>query len=225
MKRRLTKLVLFLLLGAIVNLVVAWGLVMVDLGGDTEKDVVLLGSRGGGTWWRYRSREGERLTVYMNIVPPALDRLPVITKGWWTPHNAHFRSLGDGHRYPSINLLYFAYGLPLRSMSGSTDRNWEGEAINYCCLMLPIQRLHQPFRVALPLRPIWPGFAINTIFYTAILWCVTFGPFTIRRMIRHKRGLCAKCGYDLRGAMHDLCPECGNATAHALRGDQAASTQ
>ena len=61
----------------------------------------------------------------------------------------------------------------------------------------------------LPLRPIWLGFAINTIFYAALLWLLTLGPFTARRMIRRKRGRCLKCGYDLRGADHEACPECG----------------
>ena len=62
---------------------------------------------------------------------------------------------------------------------------------------------------ALPTRPIWPGFAINTIFYAAILWLLTLGPFTARRIIRHKRGHCIKCGYDLRGTSEGGCPECG----------------
>ena len=61
----------------------------------------------------------------------------------------------------------------------------------------------------LPLRPIWTGFAINTIFYTASLWLLTLGPFTARRLIRRKRGHCIKCGYDLRGTKHEVCPECG----------------
>ena len=43
--------------------------------------------------------------------------------------------------------------------------------------------------VTLPLRPIWPGFAVNTIFYAAILWLVIPGPIALRRHIRRKRGL------------------------------------
>ena len=61
-------------------------------------------------------------------------------------------------------------------------------------------------------RPIWPGFAINTIFYATILWLLTLGPFTARRMIRRKRGHCIKCGYDLRGTSGGVCPECGATT-------------
>ena len=58
------------------------------------------------------------------------------------------------------------------------------------------------------MRPIWPGFAINTIFYAALLWLLVWGPFAMRRFIRRKRGLCVTCGYDLRHADHDACPEC-----------------
>ena len=37
---------------------------------------------------------------------------------------------------------------------------------------------------ALPLRPIWPGFAVNTLFYAALLWLLIPGPFVLRRFIR-----------------------------------------
>ena len=32
-------------------------------------------------------------------------------------------------------------------------------------------------RPIVPLRPIWPSFAINTVFYAAILWMFMLGPF------------------------------------------------
>ncbi|MEE9296196.1 MAG: hypothetical protein V3W34_14715 [Phycisphaerae bacterium] len=60
-----------------------------------------------------------------------------------------------------------------------------------------------------PFIPVLPGFAINTLFYAAILWLVIPGPFALRRLIRRKRGHCIKCGYDLRHADHEACPECG----------------
>lgn len=61
----------------------------------------------------------------------------------------------------------------------------------------------------LPIQPIWPGFAVNTIFYATILWLLIPGPFALRRFIRRKRGLCVSCGYDLSHADHEACPECG----------------
>ena len=60
-------------------------------------------------------------------------------------------------------------------------------------------------------RPIWPGFAINTVFYAFLLWLIFAVPFALRRRWRVKRGLCVKCAYDLRGRapMSEVCPECG----------------
>jgi hypothetical protein len=64
---------------------------------------------------------------------------------------------------------------------------------------------------ALAFRPIWPGFAINTVFYALVLWLLVAAPFALRRRSRIKRGLCPKCAYDLRGAalQNRACPECG----------------
>jgi hypothetical protein len=62
-----------------------------------------------------------------------------------------------------------------------------------------------------PRQPIWPGFAINTVFYAAVLWVLCAAPFVLRRWRRIRRGLCPKCGYDLRNRPNDsaVCPECG----------------
>lgn len=61
----------------------------------------------------------------------------------------------------------------------------------------------------IPLTPVWPGFVLNTLFYTVILWLLWSAPFATRRLIRKRRGRCARCGYDLTGVKHDVCPECG----------------
>ncbi len=90
------------------------------------------------------------------------------------------------------------HGWPLLALTSEwlVERGWEDTAIRYGDEVLP-------------LAPIWPGFVINTLFYAAILWLLTLGPFTARRLIRRKRGRCIKCGYDLRGTEHEVCPECG----------------
>ncbi len=59
----------------------------------------------------------------------------------------------------------------------------------------------------LPLGPIWPGFAVNTLFYAAVLWLLIPGPFALRRLIRRQRGLCPKCGYPMGES--SVCTECG----------------
>ncbi len=60
-----------------------------------------------------------------------------------------------------------------------------------------------------PLRPIWPGFAVNTLFYAVVLWLLIPGPFALRRFIRVKRGLCPACAYPMGES--DVCSECGKA--------------
>ncbi len=57
-------------------------------------------------------------------------------------------------------------------------------------------------------RPIWPGFAINTLFYAAILWLLIAALFALRRRRRIKRGLCPACAYPIGES--DICTECGD---------------
>ena len=62
----------------------------------------------------------------------------------------------------------------------------------------------------LPFCPIWPGFAINTVFYAAVLWLMSLVPGGIRRVIRSiraHRGLCPACAYPI--GTNPLCTECG----------------
>jgi len=72
----------------------------------------------------------------------------------------------------------------------------------------------------LPLRPIFPGFIINAVFYAAIWFGIFFGVAALRRALRRKRGRCVKCSYDLRGQLDGGCPECG-----WNRGEPAATTR
>lgn len=63
----------------------------------------------------------------------------------------------------------------------------------------------------LPLEPLWSGLLINFALY-AVAWSyILIVPGIVRRAIRTYRGVCARCGYDLHGADHEQCPECGTA--------------
>ena len=61
----------------------------------------------------------------------------------------------------------------------------------------------------MPLRPLWIGFGLNTLFYAAILWLLTVGLFALRRLIRGRHGLCPACGYPTGESA--VCSECGKA--------------
>ncbi len=67
----------------------------------------------------------------------------------------------------------------------------------------------------LPLRPLWPGFALNTLFYATFLWLMIPGPFALRRFIRVRRGLCPKCAYPMGESA--VCSECGREMPRGVR--------
>ena len=76
---------------------------------------------------------------------------------------------------------------------------------------IPVATRGSPYVVdwrRLPIRPRW-GFAVNTVFYAAVLWLLILGPFALRRFIRMKRGLCPACAYPMGES--DACTECGGA--------------
>jgi hypothetical protein len=114
----------------------------------------------------------------------------------------------------SVCVAIVDYGWPLRSVRGHDF------AVNDPRVLLNSNPSvwHQNMDV------LWPGFAINTIFYAAILWLPFAALGRFRRRRRIKRGLCPKCAYDLRGNPHPgalpspaegqgmlRCPECGTA--------------
>jgi hypothetical protein len=78
-------------------------------------------------------------------------------------------------------------------------------------------------RFALPLLPLWPGFAINTAFYALLLFALIRGPRVLRRELRRRRGRCGACGYDRVGlAPGAACPECGAGVRASTRRDSLA---
>jgi hypothetical protein len=113
-------------------------------------------------------------------------------------------------RMPESYAQAFA-GLPLFSMTGEKlSRELRSGTYERNTMWQPKQ-LHkirgEPIYVVLPLVPIWPGFAINTIFYAAILWLMFITPGKIRHFIRIRRGLCPSCAYPV--GTSPVCTECG----------------
>ncbi|MEE8154062.1 MAG: hypothetical protein V3T53_03765 [Phycisphaerales bacterium] len=223
MKRRLFKLVVFILLGAIVNVAVAWASSIFIGFADTSSDIrAIRGSPAGGwfvetyhrfsafrvEWFRSRSltvdqsegpSPGDLVPTWIGLDPElnenrSMEFWDAEARGWpllalWSKPISVYEELdGTRHHLPKVGTIE----LPLTPFRGGME-------------VIP---------KVLPLCPIWPGFAVNTIFYAVILWLLTLGAFTARRIIRRRRGLCIKCGYNLRGTSGgEVCPECGVETA------------
>jgi hypothetical protein len=120
---------------------------------------------------------------------------------------------------PPNELFEQATGWPMVAMTSQQVPNWrKGAARPLVGVDLgPVgTRTGFGFRRLLPTRLIWPGFAVNFLFYSvawllllpALGWLIRF---VCRRpaRCRQKQGRCPACGYDLRGEFPSGCSECG----------------
>jgi hypothetical protein len=205
-RRRLFKLGLLvlalLLLGAIVNVAVAWGywiprmwvssrLIRGDEKLDPQVTLEL--------WRQYALPHWVMPPTHGHRVSNALFRVEHVER--------YFQPLGRTN--PTfLSVSHFKYGWPCRSMHAFTYSENLKRTEKYA-IMLVIEQgdIYHERKALIALMPLWPGFAINTIFYAATLWVLFFAPGTIRRIIRRKRGLCPACAYPV--GTSDVCTECG----------------
>jgi hypothetical protein len=111
---------------------------------------------------------------------------------------------------PCTYIEHTLAGWPCKALIGSTgDGAGISEVRDAITLEWPRSVQDCMWPAVLPLRPLWPGFLINTAFYGGVLWLLWCGQGTIRRERRRRRGLCEECGYDRRGDVGSVCPECG----------------
>ena len=187
MKRRLLIIAICLLLGAVVNVAVAWG---ASISTQLVKTLYLadhLPEEEARTLWQ----------GYVGVASPdkvAGDRYdgPTVTLTLLHRWDAGF---------PTSIHIFVESGWPTRSMQGlMRPPGVDSYLLTQADVGLVGYRL-------LPLRPLWPGFALNTFLYAAILWLLIPGPFALRRLRRVRRGLCPKCAYPMGES--SVCTECG----------------
>lgn len=71
----------------------------------------------------------------------------------------------------------------------------------------PIAPPSQVGPIYLPLKIIWPGFIANTLLYSLVFYSIFFMHFKLRHVLRLKRKQCIKCGYPI--GQSEICTECG----------------
>ena len=240
--KRLRTILLFLLLGAIVNVVVAWGIALLA---PHPSSFYRKGFTPGGE--QYGAWNTDRFVSIGIECIHSNWKLPIFPNGpYYPPPKQSADSILPAwaiYAYPDevpivMTCRYLeATGWPMltfwsgRESLGLMEQDWpaitpEGFIRTevpaprfYLGILMPdqpapsLRTLHG--LTVLPYGPLWPGLVINTLFYAGILWLLIPGPYVLRRMIRHKRGLCVKCAYDLRGVDHEACPECGEAIRKA----------
>lgn len=128
------------------------------------------------------------------------------------PRSLHWVDLSASDEYESATI---AFGWPMRAMRGwsTWPEPTSGGEPRYMGFISVAPAHWNPRH--LPLDPIWPNFAWNTLLVWPFwIFVVVFAaPMLVRRILRARdrafRGQCRRCGHDLRGTQPNTCPECG----------------
>jgi hypothetical protein len=209
MRRRAKRIVLLLLAGAIVNVVVAWGCVLLHRIGIPnvnvcvvtrhEREQVLFVYRAPG----YEMVAADDQPMLREVATP-YSALP-----WWPPAtpSTEGSSFFEASGWPLFALMTSKSVVLEPASDGSIAH------LRSCRWGLPLDEfwLDRSKRsgrwTVLPLRPMWHGAVGNTLLYAAILWLPFWGAPALRRAVRRRRGLCPRCAYPVGDG--ERCSECG----------------
>jgi hypothetical protein len=226
-RKRLTKLIVFLLLGAIVNVAVAWGLALraqeYPLSSHRVASWTTWYSSGvihygiqcqrGDVMSREKYQSDLKFSLANNLDHGFVEHLLLPESS----EAARVRSIRIRSSDPLVIDVHC--GWPMRSIRCeihySSTASVNGNVIDPGKVrMAYVSAVQAGMPVVFPLLPLWPGFAVNTIFYGAILWGVWMlfvVPGVVKRHRRRKRGLCPACAYPVGASQ--VCTECGKPLA------------
>jgi hypothetical protein len=187
---------LLLVLGAIVNIAVAWGPWLVRDAREWPKtwdSVQEPTNAEDAEHWKQRA-----LQPFDSPAPHLCDT--------WHHWYAQERRLAikSGRAMGTYHATRIRAGFPTRSMTLTT---WHMSSMFLRASPSIGNDGIEVRSCVLPARIWWSGFAINTLFYAGILWVVFAAPFALRRRRRIKRGLCPACAYPVGAS--EVCTECG----------------
>jgi hypothetical protein len=231
MKRRAFQIFMLLILGAIVNIAVAWGFAVLIARSPVDN---ALRSRLHDDYLRLAKREFA-IDPLTEIPAPLLASTNAFREVVKSGYQNSTEMIGDpaestafrDARYLTIHT--HSCGFPVRALRGRRI-----ESLNFRLFMdgtrtnrnasvkfefaIPLDGvIHftqgrdnyslDKAQKLLPLRPIWPGFVINTLFYATILWVMWFVSRKVKRTLRGRRGVCQACSYPI--GTSPVCTECG----------------
>lgn len=224
-KRTVVVALLLLVGGAIVNIAVAW---WIALGGsyDNPSEKATIAATVAERAWHVEVRtysSNRRVTAWLRLPHDASVEQVIAVSADEDKNRRSIRRLPSSSFAQQcfetdddlVQVIVLQQGWPCRAMFCALSAPWRDyghEAVlsGYYTGKYHDNALGWPPRL-LPLRPLWPGFIINTLFYGAILWPLFAIPFAARRALRRRRGLCTKCAYPIGTSA--VCTECGAAVA------------
>jgi hypothetical protein len=222
--RRVAMIVLaFLLFGAAVNVGVAWAcLARADLSAPSKREVKLdkrwpiavperwpqatYGLRASGFGWQrdvltsgLQERREVRGTVLMGSTVASFSL--IIVRTGWPLASLQWEEWSESWARRAFNIETGR----VQVMHDHGDARWR-LGLEYPLATLPA--LGRWKRI--PIMPLWPAFAVNTMLYAAMAAALWYAPGALQRVRRRRRACCLKCGYPRAGLADDaVCPECG----------------
>ncbi len=214
---------MFLLLGAIVNVAVAWGFASrADFDFNDAADVTCRWGLGTEVWYYLVEESGYSAVLGLAAFSVVYEHLgPERFVDLKSPHEAKlalqtvaphwvvsaFPTVTDSSgRYREEFEVFMASGWPCRSHWCGIDWGKTGWTTTLATggLAVPAGNGRQ---CTLPFIPVWRGAILNSAFYASLLYVLFFGGQALRRWRRVRRGLCPACAYPIGTSA--VCTECG----------------
>ncbi len=206
MRRRHIRVAAFLILGAIINLFIAWsiGLLVSPSWLSSNYNVE------GDGWpsdppadWPHADRWSTMSGFGFDSRGASANLKELVEKGnqdsSFTYYHMDFYKYGWPARSVACRRLVTQQGPQVKEFGESPlIRGFEANLFGY----------HTPYQ-RIALRPLLLGFMINTLFYAALASATFCLARTMGRRVRDRKGMCPICGYNLTDLVD--CPECGNA--------------
>ncbi|HRQ72053.1 MAG TPA: hypothetical protein PLU35_03400 [Phycisphaerales bacterium] len=210
MLHRARLIVVFVLVGVVANVPVAWGCAAfapLPLGHATLEDNL------STSWVRFMPEDIG--------APTRAFRATHAGATHWQLHKELYEGASESNPRDVHVVNRWAFGFPTRSLyvhavwspvpTPGVRPTWKAGirfTPNFSEWMMRAGRANMG---ALPIAPLWGGFAINAAFYAIIAGMLWMTYKRTRAMKRLRSGLCVHCGYDARSLA--VCPECGHACA------------
>lgn len=229
MRRIGLRVLVFLLIGAVVNVAVAWGVAFRTGSQLTRDDGLIFSSENA-------ARLGWPVAVPEQWAPPnmyATQRSPGYMRdmAFWIGPTRVERGVSEAG-IPWVNTISpraradrVLSGWPLVALESQeyseagheppwhTVINLSSVTIRYSNWRAGLQAdvgsaaPGWSIPTVLPVAPLWIRFMVDTVFWGAVGWVLLSGPGTVRRVRRIRRGLCSACGYPI--GISPVCTECG----------------